>query len=221
MVVWEVEHRRETASTFHARQIPDPATRAIWVCDATQPALVLGSAQRDDVVDREACARAGVEVVRRRSGGGAVLVVPGDLLWIDVVVPAGDSLWSADVGHAFQWLGDVWHDALAELGGTAVVHEGALLRPAWSDLVCFAGTGPGEVLDTTGAKVVGMSQRRTRHAARFQCAALARWDPVALLDLLSLEPEDRDKAARDLRDAASGVGVPLDGLLEAFLRHLP
>jgi lipoate-protein ligase A len=191
------------------------------VCEATQPALVLGSAQRDDVVDRDACARAGVEVVRRRSGGGAVLVVPGDLLWVDVVVPAGDSLWLVDVGRAFQWLGEVWRDALAELGVTTVVHEGALLRPAWSDLVCFAGTGPGEVLDTTAAKVVGMSQRRTRDAARFQCAALARWDPVALLDLLALAPEDREEAARDLREAASGVDVALDDLLQAFLTHLP
>jgi len=218
---WEVEHRRESARSFHARPIPTQPARAVWICDTTAPALVLGSAQRDDVVDHDACARAGIEVVRRHSGGGAVLVVPGDLLWLDVLVPAHDPLWSVDVGHAFQWLGDVWHDALAELGVSTVVHEGALLRPAWSDLVCFAGTGPGEVLDTAAAKVVGLSQRRTREAARFQCAALSRWDPGALLDLLALEPQTRGEAARDLREVASGVDVPLDALLEAFLHHLP
>lgn len=221
MPTWDVVHRREAANAFHARPIPEPAARAVWVCEATQPALVLGSAQRDELVDQGACARAGVEVVRRRSGGGAVLVVPGDLLWLDVMVPAGDPLWSADVGTAFHWLGEIWQEALGELGVRTAVHRGALVRPAWSDAVCFAGTGPGEVLDATGAKVVGMAQRRTRAAARFQCAALGRWDPEALLDLLAVEPEDRGRAARDLRDAAAGVGVPLDELLQVFLRHLP
>ena len=69
MSSWEVERFAEAASTFHARTVP--AERAVWVCEATGPALVLGSAQRDEVVDHDACARAGVEVVKRRSGGGA------------------------------------------------------------------------------------------------------------------------------------------------------
>ena len=41
-------------------------------------------------VDLEACAGAGVEVVRRRSGGGAVLVEPGSVVWVDVLVAATD-----------------------------------------------------------------------------------------------------------------------------------
>lgn len=221
MPPWEVVRRREAASAFHARLIPDRPGRAVWVCEATGPALVLGSAQRDDLVDHEACARAGIEVVRRRSGGGAVLVVPGELLWLDVLLPSSDPLWTADVGEAFHWLGDVWQRALAELDVTTTVHRGGLVRSAWSDLVCFAGVGPGEVLDERGAKAVGMSQRRTRDAARFQCAALARWDPDALLELLSMDSEGRETAATDLAGAASGVGADLDALLETFLRHLP
>ena len=46
--------------------------------DVARPALVVGSGQRPDVVaDLDACAAAGVEVVRRRSGGGVVLLEPG------------------------------------------------------------------------------------------------------------------------------------------------
>ena len=213
-MTWEVVHRRESASTFHARAVP--SERTVWVCEATGPALVLGSAQGDDVVDHDACDRAGVEVVKRRSGGGAVLVVPADLLWVDVVVPATDPLWQVDVGRAFHWLGDVWQAALAELGVTTRIHRGGLQRSRWSDLVCFAGRGPGEVLDEADKKVVGMSQRRTREAARFQCAALARWDPVALVDLLAVGDE-----AGELADVAAGVGVDLDTLLAAFVQHLP
>jgi lipoate-protein ligase A len=210
---WEIVRFAEAASTFHAREVP--AQRAVWVCEATDPALVLGSAQRDEVVDPSAV----IEVVRRRSGGGAVLVIPGDVLWVDVIVPSDDPLWQADVGRAFHWLGEAWQAALADLGVTTTVHRDGLARTRWSDLVCFAGLGPGELLNEAGAKVVGMSQRRTRDAARFQCAAFARWDPAALLALLVVE--DREAASVELTDVAAGVGVELDALLEALVRNLP
>jgi lipoate-protein ligase A len=38
---------------------------------------------------------------------------------------------------------------------------------AWSELVCFAGLGPGE-LSLDGRKLVGLSQRRTRNGIRIQ-----------------------------------------------------
>ncbi len=164
----------------------------------------------------DADVRAGIDidVVRRRSGGGAVLVVPGEVLWIDVIVPSGDPLWADDVGRAFHWLGDVWAAALAERGIEGEVHKGPLVRTPWSAAVCFAGLGPGEVT-VDGKKVVGISQRRTRAAARFQCAALGRWDPGGLAALLV------DVPASELAEVAAGVGVSLDDLLAAFLRHLP
>ena len=218
---WAVERHVEDAATFHARELPDEPARSVWVCDPTGAALVLGSAQRGTVADAEACARAGVAVVRRRSGGGAVLVEPSGLLWVDVVVPAGDALWQDDVGQAFVWLGDVWRSALADLGVPAAVHRGGLVRGRWSDLVCFAGLGPGELTAPGGAKVVGMSQRRTRAAARFQCAALLRWDPGALLALLAVSDRDRAEAATDLAGAAAGLAVEPQPLLAALLRHLP
>ena len=222
-MTWTVRRHTEAPSAFHARPLPDRVAREVWICDATRPALVLGSAQPAEVADVAACESAGVEVVRRRSGGGAVLVVPGELLWVDVVIPASDELWQVDVGRAFHWLGDVWSAALADCGVDSVVNRGPLRRSEWSDLVCFAGVGSGEVETVGGAKLVGISQRRTRAAARFQCAALVRWDPVALLALLALG-EDRRDAANALAGAATGVevtGVALDALLDAFLRHLP
>ena len=157
---WAVERAPSSAAAFHARDIPDRPERAVWVCDATGPALVLGSAQADATVDREACAAAGIDVVRRRSGGGAVLVVPGEVLWVDLVLPAGDPRWQHDVGRAFHWVGEAWAAALLDLGVEANVHGGGLVRTAWSAEVCFAGLGPGEVT-VAGRKVVGISQRRT------------------------------------------------------------
>lgn len=224
---WAVEDQTGSAAAFHRRPLPDAVARAIWSFTVDRPALVLGSAQRADVVDGAAAARAGVEVVRRRSGGGAVLLVPGEVTWIDVILPAGDPLWQDDVGRAFDWLGEAWAATLVALGaGHPEVHRGALVGSRWSGLVCFGGLGRGEVT-LCGHKVLGLSQRRTRRGARFQCALLHRWDPQALLDLLVLDPIERREALTDLREAAAGVPAP-DGrpdpagdVLGTLLANLP
>ena len=102
--------------------------------------MVLGAAQRDVVVG------GGIDVVRRRSGGGAVLLRPGEVVWVDFLVPRGDRLWEDDVGRSVWWVGEVWQAALADLGVSGTVYRGALKEGRWGGLVCFAGRGPGEVL---------------------------------------------------------------------------
>ena len=84
-----------SAVDFHGRELPDVA--AVWQFDVEQPAIVLGSRQTEDVLDVVACRERRVEIARRRSGGGVVLLVPGATEWIDVVVPAGDPRWDDDV----------------------------------------------------------------------------------------------------------------------------
>ena len=219
-MTWTVERCRETPAIFHARAWPDPMARRVWVCEPTASALVLGSSQRDDVVDAAACVAAGVAVVRRRSGGGAVLVEPGRVLWLDVLLPVGDPLWDPDVGRAFLWLGEVWRDALVTLGIPARVHEGGLCSSPWSRLVCFGGLGTGEVVDDDGVKLVGLSQRRTRAGARFQCSALGTWDPAGIVSLLALSPEDRSDAIAGLATAARAVPVLLEDLRSEVLTQL-
>jgi lipoate-protein ligase A len=80
------------------------------------------------------------------------------------------------------WVGDLWRDALSDLEPSAAVYHGRLVQTRWSADICFAGAGPGEVL-VDDAKLVGVSQRRTRRAARFQTMIHLRWrpDPVASL----------------------------------------
>ncbi|OWY62056.1 hypothetical protein B7486_60470, partial [cyanobacterium TDX16] len=90
---WEVERTSGPATPLHARDVPSPARRAAWIHRVQAPALVLGSRQGDGVVAAGPAQAAGVEVVRRRSGGGAVLLQPDASLWVDLVVPAGDELW--------------------------------------------------------------------------------------------------------------------------------
>ena len=182
--------------------------------EVTEPALVLGSAQQPS----DARAGTDVEVVRRRTGGGAVLLVPGECTWIDVTIPRDDPLHVDDVGQAFHWLGEAWAAALRTLGVEVTVHTGRPVTNAWSPRICFAGIGSGEVL-AGGRKLVGLSQRRTRDATRFQSVVFHRWDPGALLGLLVVD--DPAEAATFLhRHVATVDGAPED-LLQALLAALP
>ena len=59
------------------------------MAEVTAPALVLGSTQSAGDADPDRAVKDGYDIVRRRSGGGAVWLAPGAQLWVDVWVPAG------------------------------------------------------------------------------------------------------------------------------------
>jgi lipoate-protein ligase A len=204
---WRTEVLREGIAEWAAAR--PAAERSVVVLDVARPTLVLGSSQAGDAVDHERAAVRGVDVIRRRSGGAAVLVEPGAAVWIDVTIPAGDPLWDNDVGRAFHWLGAAWAAVLAAEGLPARMYDGPLRSTPWSGRVCFAGLGPGEVT-VERRKVVGLSQRRTREAARFQCCALLRWEPERLLELLVLDDDARRRGGLELRDVAAGAGAVPD-----------
>ena len=205
---WRIEERRESAGELHGSWptiTSSPGVRAVAVCHPSGPALVLGSTQSSAVVDEVASSAAGLDVVRRRSGGGAVLVTPDDPVWIDVWVPAGDPLWESDVTMAFHWLGVAWGAALEGMGVAGVeVQFGPGSPNEWSSLVCFGGVGAGEVT-AGGRKVVGLSQRRNRSGSWFSGACVLRWDPTPLLGVVNIAEEDSGSAYRWLSGAVAGV----------------
>lgn len=198
---------RGGAGALHDRPIESAAR--VDVLEIERAAVVLGSTQSFDVVDPAVAADVGFDVVRRRSGGGVVVLQPGNHAWVDVTVPRGHQRWDDDVERATWWVGDAWCAALSEIDSSAewVVFMDKLVADSEARAVCFASLGPGEVArrETDGAlrKVVGISQRRTRDAARFQCTVFGR------IDLPLHERLLRGPVPPSLR-SATGVGGLLD-----------
>ncbi len=211
---WTIEHSHGDAGRFHA-EVPT-ARRSATFHTVDRPTLVLGSAQPPTDVDHAVADPFGVEVVRRRSGGGAVLMVPDEFVWLDLVIPAGDPLWQDDVGHAMVWVGALWARALDALGISGMVHSGGLIASEWSRQVCFAGVGTGEVMAPVG-KLVGISQRRTRESARFQTMCHLRWRPELVAALVS-PPRP---TAGELASCAAVSTVAATELVAALVASLP
>ena len=143
-----------------------------------------------------------------------MLVEPGGLVWFDVVVPSAllhDVGVGDDIGASMVWLGE----HIARVLDDVTVHRGAMACTGWCPLVCFAGVGPGEVL-AGGRKLVGISQRRTRAGARFQCAVHVRWSPERLTRLLAGPLPDRP-----LPDVATLPADAARQLPDAIARTLP
>ena len=216
---WKLYTEHVSAGEQHGRDLV--AERAVWDVRITQTAMVLGSRQNESLLNGELCGRDGIEVVRRRSGGGIVFLAPGEHVWLDVVVPRGDVLWSDDVAQASWWLGDVWVQALNALDVSNVsVHHESLSSDAWGDLLCFAGVGSGEVVQRDGeslSKLVGISQRRTRDYARFQCTIYTKWNPHDVEMYVVNTPGNLSEIAHRV----ATVQASQQAIVDTFVSHLP
>ena len=209
---------RGSAADFHARTVDEGAGPELWVFDIERPALVLGSSQSIDTIDRDAVSAGGIELVRRRSGGGAVLLDPGEVVWFDVIVPApllAQAGLGTDVAAAMRWVGGLLSVALGGLGVIAAVHQGPMVTTPWSPVICFDGLGPGELV-RGDAKLVGISARRTRDHTRFQCAMPLTWRVDRLIGLLT-PPRPAATALRPVARAPVAVGAALPAATAAAL----
>jgi len=218
---WRVSTEIDTAEALHQLDEPAEAVRTVRVMQSTGPAIVLGSSQPESDVDLAVATGLGFGVARRRSGGGAVLVVPGEHVWVDLLIPRRDPLWDDDIVRAANWAGEAWLVALGSVGLTdAVIHRGRLISTEWSSLVCFAGIGPGEIV-VAGQKVMGLSQRRTRDWIRIQSLVHTKWRPDLLVESLALESPRRRRCLSQVRRAAAAVEVGSDLLVRSLLAALP
>ncbi len=204
-----VEIRVASAAELHRVREPVVDDVLISLCEPTRPALVLGSRQpvTDELVVR--CERASLDVVRRRSGGGAVLVHPTSSLWIDVYIAAGGPCWDSEPVATMRRVGSWWKQVLdRELRGSrelrlAVGNDDDAGRGA---MVCFAGRVCGEVLEGD-AKLVGCSQRRSRTMIRVQCQVHSVDPTDQILALLGVDEPSMFAPGGIRRPSVLGVNL--------------
>lgn len=201
--------------------------------------VIIGVGQAVGTLANDLEAR-GITVVRRLSGGAAVLA-DHEMLALDAVVPASSVLAGVDVVASYRWFGDAWAGAIAAIGGrpardgvrVATVAEARRDRDSLRgaphgvdtqvrEAACFATLSPFEVVwQPSGAaprKLVGLSQVRRRGVAVFQAGAHWRFDATAMASLL-VGSEDVIENARTLRRhvadlAEAGLGPEFRNALQ-------
>ena len=145
----------------------EPATR-VAVLDG--PIVSVGVAVRPEAQVVERCRRLGVPVLRRTTGGRAVLHLAGDLVW-SLVLPRTDPRVGVDYVHAYDRLGAAPVHFLSEVG-----LEGRWTQAiAISDDCCLLGP-EGSPLVVGERAVGGAAQHRTRSALLHQGMIQARID---------------------------------------------
>jgi lipoate-protein ligase A len=195
---------------------------------AAAPAVIVGLGLRqrvEEVVDLARCAAAGVEVLVRRAGGGAVLVAPDNMLCGAICVPLPDSGLGNDLTESYRWLGEHFSAALA---GAGVRHarrvevaearaDVGMLKSGDDPLsgrllaTCYGALSPHEVV-AGSAKLVGLAQVRRRHAALFQFGVLVQ-DQSPLADYLRVPDAPSREALRSaLRRRTVGLAQLLNPL---------
>ncbi|MBI4504366.1 MAG: lipoate--protein ligase family protein [Chloroflexi bacterium] len=151
------------------------------------PCLSLGYFQPLVDVDRAACAAAGVELVRRPTGGRAVL--HADEVTYAVAGSLGDPPFVGGVVASYGCLAQALLAALAELG---VAAESAAPGPPVGPRgpACFDGAAAYEI-SAGERKLVGSAQTRRGGALLQPGAVPLGGDPARVVDLLALQPEAR------------------------------
>jgi lipoate-protein ligase A len=160
----------------------DRAILRFYAWDA--PTLSIGYFQRTDEIDLEACHTSAVSLVRRPTGGRAVLH-HRDLTY-SLVLPLRPPWTEFSIADSYRRINSCLKRGLETLGLAASIgiaseragHSGVVPSP-----FCFSAIARHEVL-VAGKKVIGSAQRRFPGALLQQGSILLDFDPGAILALL-------------------------------------
>src|SRR5262249_54404144 len=134
----------------------------------------------DEAIDAGACARLGIGLVRRPTGGSAILHEgPASELTYSVVAGAGDFAGAGDVLETYRVLGAALLRGLGRLGVRADLVPRVPMRDSVSPAFCFARAASYEIA-VGGRKLVGSAQRRQGGAFLQHGAILLAADPERL-----------------------------------------
>lgn len=191
------------------------------------PTLSFGRNQRTEGYDRDTLARKGIAVVRRPTGGRAIL--HHREITYSVTAPAEPG---GSIAAEYAWINELLLGALRSLGVDARIAHRMERAPAPDANPCFATATAGEIT-SEGRKLVGSAQYRNDGALLQHGSILVSDDQSALAALAGAEPSappatlgeslGRAPAPGELHDAVrsalGNVGIEPDKLAEDELKE--
>jgi lipoate-protein ligase A len=202
----------------------DEAIAALHATGATQPTLrlyrwrpaclSLGRFQRSGEVDHEACALRGIAIVRRPSGGRALLH-DDELTYAIIMRDTHPLLGGESILASYRQISLALRNGLRQLGVAAELTSVDRERRAGGSAACFDAPASYE-LTVGGRKLAGSAQTR-RNGVLLQHGAIPLTPHATrLAALLRHPPEDLDEKMIALSDACEQT-VCFEGLAEALV----
>lgn len=193
----------------------------------SEPTLSFGRNQKTSGYDRDTLAAKRISVVRRPTGGRAIL--HHREITYSVTAPAESG---GSIAAEYAWINELLLDALRSLGVRAEIAQRTERAPAPDANPCFATATPGEIT-SAGRKLVGSAQYRHDGALLQHGSILVSDDQSALAALVGAEPPAPPATLEEslgrvpapselhdaLRSALGNVGVEPDKLAEDELRQ--
>jgi lipoate-protein ligase A len=180
------------------------------------PAVSIGRFQRiEEAVDAEACRRLGIDIVRRVTGGRAVL--HDRELTYSIISRTDTALFPPDVLGTYKVIAAGLLTGFRNLGIPAemVSHgsrTGSLVNKHDRDPSCFSSPSWYEII-VKGRKIVGSAQRRLSSAFLQHGSILISYDSALATKVI---PCSGTASAITSIDQELGRDVPLDEIKEAF-----
>ena len=187
--------------------------------------MLLGAGQPSRAIDRSACERLGIPLLRRMSGGTAVLH-DDQTISLQLTLPSSHPFVGDDIHLNFRWFSELLIAALERLGIQAdwipLDRARAEQAPAGLEGACYSTLAPYEI-EVGRRKLIGHGQIRRVRATALQAMVYRVFDPHRTVRLLThnglpSEQLESDLAERvvDLRSAA-GREISVDDYTDAIL----
>jgi lipoate-protein ligase A len=196
--------------TVAAGNIPPTLRFYAW----EPPCLSLGRAQKASDVDLNALRAAGFGLVRRPTGGKAILHI--NELTYSVVAPETELRVEGGVVESYRRLSAGLTRGLEKLGGTGIVADQLAENRRLEGPVCFEIPSDYEIT-VGGKKLVGSAQMRTQGAVLQHGALPLHGDIARICPLLAAHPDPaRVRARATTVEAAFGKQISWDEAADAL-----
>jgi len=170
------------------------------------PCLSLGRNQPLADANLEACRAAGMDVVRRPTGGRAILHT--DELTYSLSLRQSDPRATGDVVESYRRLSEGLLAGLRRLGVEVAQATGRRKPASELTAICFESPSDYEIT-VGGRKLVGSAQWRARGGVLQHGSLPLHGDLARIVAFLSLAPGERERQRRDLRRRAATLAEAL------------